>query len=127
MVINILALDIGEKRIGVARANSIARIPEPIATLANDASFKEELTKLLHEYAITTIVVGLPRNLKGDETAQTAYTKQFVADNLAEYDIHWQDETLSSVSADARPDRMRHGIDAAAACIILDDYLLEAS
>lgn len=127
MATNILALDIGEKRIGVARANSIARIPEPIATLTNDASFKDAFAKLLQEYDITTIVVGLPRNLKGDETAQTAYTKQFVADNLAEYDVIWQDETLSSVSAETRPDRLQHGIDAAAACIILDDYLLEVA
>jgi putative Holliday junction resolvase len=125
MATNILALDIGEKRIGVARANSIARIPEPIATLANDSSFKERLVDLLKEYDISTIIVGLPRNLKGDETAQTVFTKQFVADNLAEYSVIWQDETLSSVSAESRPDRLQHGVDAAAACIILDDYLLD--
>jgi putative Holliday junction resolvase len=127
MATNILALDIGEKRIGVARANSIARIPEPIATLSNDNLFKEQFVKLLKEYDISTIVVGLPRNLKGDETAQTAYTKEFVARNLADYDVIWQDETLSSVSAESRPDRLQHGVDAAAACIILDDYLLDVS
>ena len=125
MATNILALDIGEKRIGVARANSIARIPEPLATLANDDTFKEQFKKIVKEYDISTIIVGLPRNLKGDETAQTAYTKDFVAQNLAEYEVLWQDETLSSVSAESRPDRLQHGVDAAAACIILYDYLLE--
>lgn len=127
MATNILALDIGEKRIGVARANSIARISEPIATLANDEQFLQSFAKLVQEYDISTIIVGLPRNLKGDETAQTEYTKQFVADNLAEYEIIWQDETLTSVSAEDNADKLQHGIDAAAACIILDDYLLGLS
>lgn len=125
--VNYLALDIGEKRIGIARANSIARIVEPIATVANDTAFVTVLKKLIKEYDITTIVVGLPRSMQGNETEQSHYTRRFVENNLSEYRIAWQDETLSSVAAEQRGEWLTHGIDAAAACIILEDYLSELS
>lgn len=119
---NIIALDIGKKRIGVARADKIARLPQPLATLANDDSFGLKLKDLLIETPADELVVGLPRSLDGNETEQTTYTKEFVAKNLKDYKIVWQDETLSTVKAQgykAGP----HGIDADAACVILEDYL----
>jgi putative Holliday junction resolvase len=126
MVINYFALDIGEKRIGIARANSIARLVQPVATLANDASFLIVLNQLMKEYDVSKIIVGLPRSMKGDETEQSRYTRAFVKNHLApHYDIVLQDETLSSVAAEQRGEWLDHGIDAAAACIILEDYLLE--
>ncbi len=122
---NYLALDIGEKRIGIARANSIARIVQPVATVANDTAFVTVFKKLVDEYDVSRIVIGLPRSLQGTETQQSRYTRDFVQQYLADFDVIWQDETLSSVAAQQRSDWLTHGIDAAAACIILEDYLLE--
>lgn len=118
---NILALDIGEKRIGVARANTIAKIPEPIATINNNQDFTENFNKLVKEYQPKTIIVGLPRNLSGQETAQSKYTRDFVSSNLSEYNVFWQDETLSTNQASLQGGG-KHGIDADAACVILEDY-----
>lgn len=123
--INYFALDIGEKRIGIARANSIARLVSPVATITNDASFTQQFDKLISEYAVSKIIVGLPRSMQGGETAQSLFTRQFVADKLVKYDLEWQDETLSSVEAKQHPEWQAYGIDAAAACIILDDYMME--
>lgn len=123
--INYFALDIGEKRIGIARANNIARLVSPVATIANDTSFTEKFDKLVSEHAVSRIIVGLPRNMQGSETAQSRYTRQFVAEKLEGYEVEWQDETLSSVEAQQRHEWLTHGIDAAAACIILDDYIME--
>lgn len=125
MVTNYFALDIGEKRIGIARANSVARLVNPVATLANDTAFKAVFDKLVKENDVTVVIVGLPRSLKGDETQQSRYTRAFVANMLADYHVIWQDETLSSVAAEQRRDWLDHGLDAAAACIILEDYLTE--
>lgn len=125
MITNFFALDIGEKRIGVARGNNIARIASPVATIANDAAFRSVLAQLVKEYEVSVIVVGLPRSMQGEETAQSRYTRQFVADNLSAYTIVWQDETLTSVVATQRAESTPHGLDAAAACIILEDYLTE--
>lgn len=121
---NILALDIGEKRIGVARANAIARIAVPVATLHNDDSFLDNLKKIITEYEIDVIVVGLPRGLHGNETKQSEYTRLFVQKNMSDYAIIWQDETLSTVTA-AQSKPSGRGIDADAACIIVEDYLTE--
>jgi putative Holliday junction resolvase len=121
---NILALDIGEKRIGVARANTIAKIPEPIATINNNKDFGENFNELVKEYHPKTIIVGLPRNLSGQETAQSKYTRDFVSSNLSKYNVFWQDETLSTNQASLQSVG-KHGIDADAACVILEDYFKE--
>ena len=122
---NYFALDIGEKRIGIARANSIACVVAPVATVPNDATFSKVFKELVTEHMVSRIIVGLPRSMQGNETAQSHYTRRFVADNLCEYEVVWQDETLSSVAAKQHQGWLSHGIDAAAACIILDDYLME--
>ena len=44
---NVLGLDIGESKTGVARVNMIARLPQPVATLKNDNNFISEITKII--------------------------------------------------------------------------------
>ncbi len=125
---NLLGLDIGERRIGVARVNLVARLPQALMTLINDDSFVNKLKDLIKQHQIDALVVGLPRNLKGEETAQSSYTRQFSKDKLAGIGlpIIWQDETLSSVAAAEDMNKRKQksdNIDALAAEIILDDYL----
>lgn len=124
---NLLGLDVGTRKIGVARVSMIARVPEPLTVLANDNTFSGRLQALVDQHQADALVVGLPRNLNGQETAQSAYTRQFVSDHLQEYQVFWQDETLSSVSGQQnleyygqKDSRM---LDAVAACIILEDYI----
>lgn len=127
---NALGLDIGDKRIGVARINSIARLPEPLVTLSNDGSFLVKLKRIIDEESIDLIVVGLPRNMDGQETAQSKTTKDFVAAVLkpnVKVPIIFQDETLSSVEAQNFPVATikSKGLDAIAAAEILR-YFYEA-
>lgn len=126
---NLLGLDVGEKNIGVARVNLIAKIPEPLAVLANNSSFSANLSKVFQEYSIDYIVVGLPRSLSGEETDQSKYVRNFVDNNLSQYQFVWQDETLSTVNAQSRMKQMGFEkqpamLDSVAACIILEDYIL---
>lgn len=127
---NILALDIGTVRIGVARANLIARIPEALTTIANDENTLSALQEIIAEYEIDTLVVGLPRNMEGLETKQTKYVQEFCEKTLIQLNIPivFQDETLTSVAAEAeleKPGKItpKANVDARAAEIILDDYL----
>lgn len=126
----ILALDIGEKRIGVARANSIALIAEPLTTLANNDSFIEELNALIKEHNACLLVVGLPKNLNDNPTSQTRYTQEFADQIRAKVDIviAYQNEALSSVAAkNSLSQRGRSfdkaEVDSAAAAVILDNYI----
>lgn len=124
----LLGLDIGEKRVGVARVHTIARLPEPLGALTNDSSFSDALQHIIAEHSPDAIVVGLPRNLQGEETAQSTYVRTFTAECVEPFGLPviFQDETLSSVEAEKRlgTDVAKKGdVDAVAAAIILEDYL----
>ncbi len=130
---NVLALDIGAARIGLARCNLVAKLPEPIGFLKNDSDFDENFKSLLNEYDIDIIVVGLPRNMQGSETQQSMYVREFVHNKIqpAGLPIHFQDETLSSVQAEeslqkSKKQSQKGDVDSYAAAIILQDYIQEA-
>jgi len=128
---NVLGLDIGESKTGVARVNMIARLPQVVATLKNDNNFIPEITKIIKEENIDVMVVGLPRNMNGEETAQTKYVRDYVENYLKslKLPIIFQDETLSSKAAEVRlagSGYKKTDIDAMAAVVILEDYLEQA-
>jgi putative Holliday junction resolvase len=126
----ILALDVGTVRIGVARASTIARLASPLTTLANDAAFAASLSKLIDDESAVKLIVGLPRNLSGEDTPQTQYVRDFMTslEDDIKLPIAWQDEALTSNKAEhelqARGKLYTKGdIDALAATYILEDYL----
>jgi putative Holliday junction resolvase len=123
----IIALDVGSKRIGVARANSIARIPEALETVLVDGEEISRIEQIADGLSAKKIVIGLPRNQSGDETLQSQYVRDF-AQKLERFDIIWQDESLTSVSAEASLQQSgknysKADVDALAAAQILMDYL----
>ena len=75
---NFLALDVGEKRIGVAFASAIAKLPRPLAVVANTNTSVQDILRIAKEEAAGKIVVGLPLNRHGDSTQQTEFTKSFI-------------------------------------------------
>ena len=99
MLNNYLALDVGRARVGVALANDVARIASPLPALLNDDSFVANLQQLLTEYEISTLIVGWPRGLNGQETEQTKYVDDFVneLEQALAVPIHLQDEAVTSV------------------------------
>lgn len=126
---NIVCLDVGEKRIGVAVADTSIRIAVPFETIEVDGSEIETIAKIVITERAHTLVIGYPRNQSGEATAQTRYVEEFakglsdIADNIV-----FQDESLTSVIAEQqlaahkRP-YTKGDIDAQAAAIILQDYL----
>lgn len=126
----ILALDVGSKRIGVAIANTMARIARPLTTIDAESDVDQQLQQIVQIEAVAAFVVGLPRGLDGQETAQTASVRQF-ADRLQHFDlpIHFQDEAVTSRKAEAElkgrgKPYAKADIDALAATYILDDFLV---
>ncbi len=126
---NFLALDVGEKRIGLAMADSQVRIAVPFGWVANDEWVMEELAEIMLRHDISLVVVGYPRNQSGEPTQQTEFVVDFVR-RLGQLDIDaeiaYQDESLTSVQAEQRlagKIKDKGDIDAEAASIILQDYL----
>src|SRR5438132_228710 len=75
---SIIALDVGAKRIGVARASTIALLPEPLTTLNVDEHIYEDIKQLCHQESANFVVVGLPQGLEGQNTTQTQIIRGFV-------------------------------------------------
>lgn len=129
---NILALDVGEKRVGVARADSTTRLAQVVTTLERGEAFWAELQSLCTQQDVDTIVIGLPRNLDGDDTPQTAVVRRFAQEvsSLTGLHVYMQDEALTSRKAEdelhkkGKPYK-KADIDALAAVYILEDYLQE--
>ncbi len=125
---NLLALDVGTKRIGVAAADDSVPIALPLMTIDVDGGELSKIQQLIKERSINTIVIGYPRNQSGDATAQTRISQDFAEKLQHDVTIVFQDESLTSVmaedrlKADGRP-YDKAAIDAMAAAIILQDYL----
>jgi len=124
-----LGLDVGTTRIGVAFADTNIKIAYPISTIEAGDAAAASIASLLRMKGATAIVVGLPRNASGQETAQSEYTRQF-AEQLTSLGIpvHFQDESLTSILAEERLKERgkpyeKSDIDAEAATIILQDYI----
>ena len=129
---NILALDVGAARIGLAVASTIARLANPYKTIPNNDQVFDTLRQISKQEQVRALVVGLPRGLQGQETEQTAAARSFgeKAGQALELPVTWQDETLTSVKAEAELDKRKEryskqDIDALAATYILEDYLRE--
>jgi putative Holliday junction resolvase len=126
----ILALDVGSKRIGVAIADRELRFAKPLTTLANDNDFWRQLEDIILAQNVAQLVVGLPRGLEGQETAQTRAVLQFIEQlqQHVQIPLATQDEALTSVKAEeelvARGKPFGKGeVDALAATYILEDYV----
>lgn len=127
----IIGLDIGEKRIGVARADSDTRIAVPAGYLLVDGSEWQKIAKIASLNNTRFFVVGLPRSNEGQETAQSEYVRNWVKElkhHIPGARVRLQDESLTSVVAEERlKERGRPfekgEIDAEAATVILQDFL----
>lgn len=125
----LLALDVGEKRIGVAQADTAVRIAVARGTITVDGTELDQLRNIINSERPKVIVVGYPRNQSGQPTAQTAFVEAFVA-RLGDVGmpVVYQDESLTSVHAETLLKQQKKpfskgDIDAFAASLILQDYL----
>lgn len=125
----LVCLDVGEKRTGVAVADLGVRIAVPFTTIEVDGTEVEAIAEIVIKEQADTIVVGYPRNQKGEPTAQTDFVENFVERlKYLDKEIVFQDESLTSVLAEQqlishkRP-YTKADIDAQAAALILQDYL----
>jgi putative holliday junction resolvase len=118
-----LSVDVGSARIGVARGSSVARIAQPLETIAAGMAI-DRLKEVVDENRTAGVVVGLPRSLAGEDTAQTRYVRDWVNEAKAQINLpfYWQDEALTTKQAEGLGVK-NHTVDAQAAAIILQDFL----
>jgi UPF0755 protein len=125
----LIGLDIGEKRIGVATVDTTIKIAVPHSTILVDGSEIGQIENIMLKEATNFLVVGLPRNSEGLETAQSAIVRQFATKlHKIGAKVKFQDESLTSVMAEKRLKKRKKSykkadIDSEAASIILQDFI----
>lgn len=127
----ILGLDVGEKRIGVAKVDTGTKIAIPVCTVEVNGTEFEEIAKIARLNNTNLFVLGLPRSNEGNETKQSEFARNFgkvLLKKIPGAKINFQDESLTSVEAEnrlkARKKNWEKGeIDAEAASIILQDFI----
>jgi putative Holliday junction resolvase len=135
----ILALDVGERRIGLAISDASRTLARPLETLAVTSSgdAADRVARRIVELAdedggLATVVVGMPTRLDGTASPQTARVAAFIEmlKVRTPVPIATEGERLSSREAESRLAmrerdwrKRKKKLDAAAAAIILQDYL----
>lgn len=137
-----LAIDYGRKRIGLALSDASATLASPWKVLPRGASDREAVRTIAAEVGVLTaaddglsaVVVGWPRRLDGSPNEQTPIVEAFARalETAVAVPVVLQDERLSSHEADTRLAarekdwrKRKQVLDAAAAAVILQDYLDE--
>lgn len=131
----VMALDVGDVRIGVAVSDLMGIIANPLETytrkgdVAKDAIYIANLAK---QHEVDLFVSGLPLGLNGKENEQTQKTRAFIEElqKHTEIPVRFMDERFTTLSAErvliegnVRRENRKKVIDKVAATIILQNYL----
>lgn len=131
----IMGIDYGDTRVGIALSDPLEITAQGHTTLLNKVYPKmlDALIKIVQEYNVERIVLGMPKNLNGTSGDRVAVTESFYADlkeKLPDMDIVLWDERLTTVQAagilnvtNTRGKDRKNVIDTVAASIILQSYL----
>jgi len=129
----ILAVDFGERRIGLATSDASAAVATPRRTLLrrNDESLLDALERFGRDEEIELVLFGVPRSPDGAESPFADRIRSFAAkfERRTGLPVRFHEETLTSDEA-ARRRRVlsrptaREELDAMAAAVLLEDYLL---
>jgi putative pre-16S rRNA nuclease len=120
-----LALDVGDRRIGVAVGDDAHGLVRPLRTLERRSVVKDlaELKRVASDEKVDALVIGLPLTLRGEEGHQAERVRRFAnASEELGLPVHLYDERHTSSEAEIRGAK---DIDAGAATILLEDFLAQ--
>jgi len=127
-----LAIDYGEKRIGIALSDPLGITAQAYPFISNSKEFFSQLNQLIEEKSVTQIIIGLPTNRFGEDTQKTSEVRTFSEKVASEtgLPVSFQDERYSSkaverhlIEADVSRKKRKQVIDSQAAAFFLQGYL----
>jgi putative holliday junction resolvase len=130
----ILALDVGNRRIGLAVSDELGITAQGLRTLERTSKRRdlETLRKIARKYAVGEVVIGKPVHMSGDASRQSEKLEKFAREleQALELPIHFYDERLTSWEAHEMLDReglsreeKKGKVDQIASTLILQGYL----
>ncbi len=126
-----LGIDYGDKNIGIAISNSSGTMAFPYDVIPNDSNSIETILQMVEQNDVTTIVIGKPTNLNGEDSVATTKALAFYTSIKKRFDnTVLFDERLTTSLAHVIGGQMgvnnkkrKEDVDKIAASIILNDYL----
>lgn len=128
----IMALDVGEKRIGIALSDFLQMLATPHSCINRKPEKEsiEQIVKIAQDNKVEKIIVGLPINMDETQGKQAQDCLAFADNFRGEFEIRMEDERLTSELAEEnlrnRKINFRKNkglVDIESACIILEQYL----
>lgn len=130
----VMALDVGERRIGVAVCDPLGITAQGVETYTRKGEVRDEahFDELLQTWQVERLVVGLPRHMNGDEGDSAQKARAFGDALSARYGlpVTYVDERLTTVAAhralsegNANHKKRKNAVDMLAAVMILQSYL----
>lgn len=98
-----LGIDVGKARVGVSRCDADGMLAVPVETVPRSDTSIDRIAELVAEWEPIELVIGLPVNMRGDETLSTTDAREFATALRARTTrpVRMVDERLSTVSAHA--------------------------
>lgn len=130
----IMGLDLGTKRIGVALSDETCTLAQGrhVVLRTSDNKALAEIDKLIKEYSVNTVVVGMPLNMNGTKGPRAEDSEEFGGKigKLSDVNIVFWDERLTTkevedimIASSVRRVKRRDLLDKMAAQVILQGYL----
>ncbi len=130
----VLGLDVGARRIGVAISDPLGITAQGLETLhrKNKKYDLQFLNRVIREYDVQEIVVGLPLRMSGAEGIQAGKIQEFAEDQRKRFKlpVHLWDERLTSAEAnrllretDLSIEKRGKAVDRMAAILILQGWM----
>ncbi len=128
----VLALDFGEVRIGIAISDPFGWTAQPLPFVVNNGEKWEALKKLITEYDVKEILIGLPKNQHGEDSEKAKIVRVFAQEVLQHLGIEpfFRDERYSTVAAnrhlismDMKRAKRKLYVDSQSAAFVLQGYL----
>lgn len=131
----ILALDMGEKRIGVALSDAMRMTAQGLEVIARTGNTKDlaRIGEIISANEVSELVLGYPKNMNGSIGEKCEAVERFAEllhATFPQLKIHLWDERLSTseaqkvlISANMRRDKRKQVVDKMAAVIILQGFL----
>lgn len=129
-----MGLDVGDKTIGVALSDPLFISAQPLETIRRTKAKKDidRIEEIIDEYQVSTIVVGLPKNMNNTIGPQSMKVMSFVdlIKKRVDNEIVYQDERMTTIQSErvlidmnVRRENRKKYIDKIAAAFILQTYL----
>lgn len=132
--LRLMGIDFGDARVGIALSDPLGIMSQGYGTLINDGTehLYEEIQSIVREKEVTTIVIGLPKNMDNTEGFRSVATKEFAQklEAFTDAEIKFCDERLTTVSAhgmlsemNVRGKKRKGVVDTLSAALILETYM----